>query len=537
MNTKTTSHIKNILFPCFLLSGVAGIFTGIVIFLFKAVSTYVISFSGDVYAFVRENPAYLPVLIGGALLIGLAAALLLHIEPNSKGGGIPTAVCIVRGLFEFRWLRSILMIFPSAMLTYLCGVPLGNEGPSVQMGTAAGRGAVSLFGGRFKAWDRYIMTGGACAGFAAATGAPLSGIFFAFEEAHRRFSPLLFMTSAMSVVFGMLTISILGSFTGFGVSMFDFVFSETLPLGSMWMAAVVGAVCGIAALFFTKAYRFIGQIITKKLTSIPLAVKIMAIFGIVAVVGFFSNESIGSGHHLTEELVHGHGIWYSLILFFCIRALLLIVANNAGVTGGLFLPTLAFGAILGALCADILVKTGVLLPEYYGVMVTVGMAAFMSASARTPIMAITFGAEALCGFANILPLIIGATVAFVVIEASGEVAFSDTVMEKKVKNERAGREAEIIDAYFTVKEGSFAEGHEIRDILWPPSCVIKSVRKNGTDLIHTHGLAKDDILHIHYQTYDSEYTRLRLSELLGEQDADTREKKQPGGEAHSVPEI
>lgn len=536
MKTKTKSHIKNILFPCFLLSGAAGIFTGIVIFLFKTISTYVISFSGDVYDFVRENPVYLPVLIIGAALVGLLATLLLHIEPNSKGGGIPTAVCIVRGLFEFRWLRSILMIFSSAMLTYLCGVPLGNEGPSVQMGTAAGRGALSLFGKKFKPWDRYIMTGGACAGFAAATGAPLSGIFFAFEEAHRRFSPLLFMTSATSVIFGMLTVSALDSFTGFGVSMFDFTFSEVLPLRSMWLAVIVGVVCGIAALLFTKAYNCIGYVISKKLKGIPSAVKIMVIFALVSVIGFFSSECIGSGHHLVDELVHGHGVWYTLILFFCVRALLMMLANNAGVTGGLFLPTLAFGAILGALCADIMVKCGVLLPEYYGIVVTVGMAAFMSASARTPIMAITFGAEALCGFANVLPLIIGATVAFVVIEASGEVAFSDTVMEKKVKLERSGREAEIVDAYFTVKEGSFAEGHEIRDILWPASCVVLSVRKNGADHVHSHGLAKNDVLHIHYQTYDPEYTIRKLSELLGEQDADTREKKQPGTAVHSVPE-
>ena len=537
MDTKASSHIKNILIPCFLLSGVAGIFTGIVIVLFKAISTYVITFSGDVYAFVRENPVYFPILLAGAVLVGLAASLLLHIEPNSRGGGIPTAVCIVRGLFEFRWLRSILMIFPSAMLTYLCGVPLGNEGPSVQMGTAAGRGAVSLFGDKFKSWDRYIMTGGACAGFAAATGAPLSAIFFAFEEAHRRFSPLLFMTSTMTVVFGMLTVSIIDSFTGLGISMFDFSFDASLPLGSIWTAAVVGIVCGIMALLFTKAYSFIGRFISEKLARIPLTVKLMVIFGVVAVVGFFSSECIGSGHHLTDELVHGQGVWYSLILFFCVRALLLIVANNTGVTGGLFLPTLAFGAILGALCADILVKCGVLLPEYYGIMVTVGMASFMSASARTPIMAITFGAEALCGFSNILPLIIGAAVSFIVIEAAGVVAFSDNVMEKKVKSERSGRQAEIVDAYFTVKEGSFAEGHEIKDILWPPSCVVLSVRKNGKDHVHTHGLAKDDILHIHYQTYDPEYTLRKLSELLGRQDTDTREKKQLGGEAHSVPEI
>lgn len=537
MNTKTTSHIKSTLLPCILLSGITGIFTGALIFLFKIISTMVISFSGEVYAFVREEPAYLPLLLIGAVAAGLLVTLLIHIEPNSRGGGIPTAVAIVRGFFEFRWLRSILMIFPSAMLTYLCGVPLGNEGPSVQMGTAAGRGVSSLFGKRYAAWDRYVMTGGACAGFAAATGAPLSGIFFAFEEAHRRFSPLLFMTSASTVIFGMVTVGVLSSLTGQSASMFDFSLTGTLPLHSVWTALVVGIVCGIAALVFTKAYGAVGKFIGSTLKKVPLAVKITAIFALVTLVGYFSEGSIGSGHHLTEELIHGGGVWYTLILLFCIRALLLMIANNAGVTGGLFLPTLAFGAILGALCADIMVKLGALPAEYYGIMVTVGMVSFMSASARTPIMAIAFGVEALCGFSNILPLIIGSAVSFIVIEAAGVAAFSDSVIEKKVRSERGGREVQIVDAYFTVREGSFVLGREIRDVLWPPSCVIKSVRKNGGDSVHTHGLGAGDVLHVHYQTHDPEYTARKLTELVGEQERDTREIKKPGGDDHSVPEI
>ena len=71
-----------------------------------------------------------------------------------------------------------------SLLSFLMGVPLGNEGPSVQIGTAVGRGTTRIALRKRFAWDRYSMTGGACAGFAVATGAPISGILFAVEEAH-----------------------------------------------------------------------------------------------------------------------------------------------------------------------------------------------------------------------------------------------------------------------------------------------------------------------------------------------------------------
>ena len=184
MNNKQLNYIKNILIPCILLSCVTGIFTGIVIFLFEISADWVINLSTEIYSAVRLNPQYLPLLLGGALVLGFISAYTVKLLGIAKGGGIPTAVALVRGRIEFRWLRSLFATFTSALITFFAGIPLGNEGPSVQMGTAIGRGTVKLFSSKKTAWDRYIMTGGACAGFAAATSAPVTGIFFAFEEGY-----------------------------------------------------------------------------------------------------------------------------------------------------------------------------------------------------------------------------------------------------------------------------------------------------------------------------------------------------------------
>jgi len=115
MKKEHASHINKTLIPAIGLSAFCGSATAVLIFLFKLISGKVIELSSHIFSLARADIVWLPVIVVGAALLGLLASLLLYIEPNSRGGGIPTAVAIVRGLFEFRWLRSILMIFPSAM--------------------------------------------------------------------------------------------------------------------------------------------------------------------------------------------------------------------------------------------------------------------------------------------------------------------------------------------------------------------------------------------------------------------------------------
>ena len=535
MRNNRSGYIKNLLLPCFCLSAVAGVVTAVIIFIFKIISSAVISLSGNIYGFVRANYTYLPALIIGAALVGLLAALLLRHAHDCRGGGIPTAVAALRGLVQFNWVKSIFIIPVSALLSFLCGVPLGNEGPCVQMGTAVGKGTVRLAGKKNSAWSRYIMTGGACAGFAVATGAPITGVLLAVEEAHRRFSPMLFMVASISVVFGEITMQLLGELFGVRVDMFELTVDTVLPLKYMWIPLLVGLICGICAIFFTRVYRAVRGLLHGRLAKIPFTLKVVIIFVAVAAVGFFSADSIGSGHDLTEKLLHSDGMRYILIAVLLVRALLLIFSNNVGVTGGLFIPTLTFGAIIGAVCADGLHLLGIMGEEYFAITVVVGMSAFLAASSPTPVTACVFAIEVLCVPDNVLPVAVGVTIAFLVIEIIGIEGFNETVIESKVETSRKGRSAEVFDVHLTVKPGAFVVEKEIRDILWPPTCVVLSVVKN-TEATTKVGIADGDVLHVHYRTYDAEATFAELETLVGAQDVDVGIKVHTVGDNHTVPE-
>ena len=343
------------------------------------------------------------------------------------------------------------------------------------------------------------------------------------------------MSAAMAILTSTVTTQILCDLSGIRFTMFAHSADASLPLPFLWAALIVGLLSGLFAILFTKAYHAIGILFKKKLAAISFIPKLMLVFVAVALCGFASSELIGSGHHLIDELLSGGGVWYLLLIALAVRTLMLLLSNRAGATGGLFVPSLAFGAIIGALSADALIALSLLPADHRALMVVIGMASFLSASARTPIMALTFAAEALCGFSNILPVAVGVTAAFLIIETVGIAPFNDTVIESKVEAEHRGKAPQVVDTHLTVKPGSFAVGKEVRDILWPPACVILSVGKQHTGHENA-ALEESDTLHVRYQTYDPTATAALFVAILGEQDPDPKLNSFAGDSFHHLPD-
>ena len=508
-------RIKNALLPCVLLSAITGVVAGILILLFKLTVSKVTALSEQVYHAVRQRPILLPLLLLGAILLGLIVSYILKKAKQCRGGGIPTAVASIRGLVPLRWLQSIFVLFISAMLTYLCGVPLGSEGPSVQMGTAVGKGSSDTLTKKNMAWERYLMTGGACAGFATALGAPLTGILFAVEEIHRRFSPMIFTAAATSVFTATVTQEILAGLLQVDVALFHFPKELDLPLHLLWLPIIIGGLCGLMAILFTKFYRFIRTWNAKSLKKIPLSVKVVLIFAASAILGFLCEDFIGSGHALIEKILHGHTVWYLLLAAFVIRALLMLTANCSGITGGMFIPILTFGAIVSALIAGIFSALGLVDPVYLSILIAIGMASFLAAAYRTPLAALAFTLEVLCGVGNILPVGIAIAIAYLTIEVFHIPSFNDTVIEAKTEAERAGKTALVVETELTVEPDAFAIGHEVHNILWPPTCTVLRIDKSNPNSDHL--ITEGDVLHLHYQTFDPDQTMYYLEQLLGHQ--------------------
>lgn len=536
MKTNKLVYIKNIILPCFVISGIAGFFVGVIIFLYKLLGTYVIELSGTVYSAVRERPVFLPLLLLGVGIIAVISAVILNFAPECKGGGIPGAVSILRGYISIKWKKCLSLLPITSFLTFLVGVPLGNEGPSVQLGTVGGYIASKFILHKNGAWDRYIMTGGASAGFAAATGAPISGILFAFEETHRRFSPMIFMVSSIAVVTSSAVMQVLGDLFNTEFALFSFQITEALPTKLLWVGALVGIVIGFISVLFSKLYTLIGNVNKKTLKNIPLWLKLLITFALTALLGFAYEGFIGSGHHYIEKLLCGDVVWYLIILTFSVRAILLMFANTSGASGGLFVPTLTFGALLGALNGEGLVALGWLDEKYFMIVVVISMASFLASTSKTPITALAFSVEALSGANNLLPIAMGVAFSYLIIETCGVTTFTDAVIENTIETTHENKKPVVVDTLITVKPGAFCIGKEVRDLLLIPTLTILSIRKNKIGNIkNPTTLCEGDILHIHYQTYEEAVSFDHLEDFFGKQEKNSI-LTHPISKNHHVPE-
>ncbi|MBQ3017864.1 MAG: chloride channel protein [Clostridia bacterium] len=523
------SYIINLIVPAVVFGFITGTLTALVVTVYKACAHHVIHYSQLGYEFLREHLEYLPVVLLCLLGFSCLFAYIYRKIPNIKGGGIPTSVGILRGLIVFKWIRSLIGVFFLSLFSFLVGVPLGNEGPSVQMGTTIGRGAVYTFAkGKHRAWDRYTMTGGACAGFSVATGAPISGILFAIEEAHQRISPTIMIVASSSVLFANIASHAFAQVFGVSTSIFGEIEIPQLAIKQLWIPIVVGLVLGLLGAIILKYYQLLKKFFQKALKKVPTGLKIFSIFTLTVIVGIISFSGISTGHDLILDLFENKLTIGILIFILLARTTLTIGANTNGICGGMFIPSLAIGAVISAIVGKGLLACGVS-EKYYGVILVLGMVATLSGLMKSPLTAIVFSIEALSCHENILPVIIVTLVAYFVTELFEAKSINDSAMESRIEEQNHGKEPVINQQFVKIKFGSFAVGKQVRDIFWPSNLFVLSVKKakSENEELDGHGgkeLRVGDILHVKYSTLDEETTLYELEGIVGEQ---TEEKIDP----------
>lgn len=518
---KIKNYIVGLGLPILYYGALTGILTAALVVLYKWCVVRVVEWSSIGYAYVRAHLWVLAIVLPA--LFGLAALFAWAYKkmPNLRGGGIPTSVGVLRGLLTFRWLRNLIGVFVMSLCSFLIGVPLGNEGPSVQMGVSVGGGLLAPMGKRQKGWGRYAMTGGACVGFATATGAPISGILFAVEEAHERVSPVLLMVATVSVVFGRITSECLSPLLGVSQALFHVPSTLALGIGDLWLPILIGLAFGLFATLFLKYHQYMRAFVQKTLKKVGNTYKIFAVFFLTVVLGLLSTSFVSTGHAFVESLFATRAVWWFLLAALAVRSTLTLFANVSGVTGGIFLPTIAIGVALAALLGELFIGGFGLGEEYYILILALGIVACIAGMMKMPITAIVFAVEALSCYNNILHVIVVVAVAFFITELLGAHSIGDNVLHARLEENAEGKHVTVFESFVCVQAGAFAVGKQIRDILWPANMFVLSVahpsNEAKADGLGSKVLRAGDVLHIRYSTYDKQRTEKELFDLVGQQ--------------------
>ncbi len=521
------SYFANVILPVFVYGAFTGVLVGTIVYFFKWVAEWLCEKSVEIYHAAQSNPWIAVAVIAGAAALAVVAYFVQKWSPETAGGGIPRAEGVLRGLLTFKWLRTAIAIVVNSWISFFAGLPLGSEGPSVLLGTAIGGGTCRLPLSH-NSWNRYIMTGGACAGFAVATSAPVTGILFALEEAHKRFTPMIFLMAMSSVLFGVAASNLWGLLMGqpqsalFNVAQYMGAFS----MRDIWIPLVLGVAVAIVACGYNLFVFVIGKAYATKLRAIPQWVRLIVVFvltaviGLITVGGFNGTDALYGGGALVGKLSARSISWQIILALLVIRFVTIAFSTGSGATGGVFIPMLSIGALLGALLAEAFVAMG-MSADLYATVVIITMSSFMGACTRAPLTALVFTVECTWSFSNLFYVAITVFISYFLCEIVKVEPLYDVLLERMTDKQNEGKQHVILRLTCVVQQGAFAVGKAVRDILWPSNTKVsqiiaadnvKRLDDDGERKIHV-----GDKVSIITQTYDEQATQNELAEILGKQ--------------------
>lgn len=275
---------------------------------------------------------------------------------GAQGSGIPQVIAATRLAHQGKpvnKLVSLRLAFAKIGLGTLAltgGFSAGREGPSVQVAAS-----IMHFFHRYLPNARIIrpedlILAGGAAGIAAAFNTPLAGVVFAVEELGRkletRTSGVLLSTIILS---GMVAIALQGNYNYFGhFDVQEANFDIVLPI------LAIGIGCGVMGGLFSRMllwpqrYRSFVVWEWRRLHPVWFA---GGCGMIVAILGWLSGGmSFGSGYGITSQIIVSDvGLpWHAPIT----RFLATVVTYFSGIPGGIFAPSLAVGAAVGANVAE-----------------------------------------------------------------------------------------------------------------------------------------------------------------------------------------
>lgn len=521
---KYKEYLSNVL-PCIGVGLLCGAITGAVVFLFKVAAGRIEHLSRWLYTSAKHSWLYIVAVFAVLIVAALVMALIHKWAPESKGGGIPRSEGVLRGRLAFRWFPTLVGTVVGSFISFFCALPLGSEGPAVLIGTALG-GMCGCIAGNRSAWGRYVMTGGAGAGFAIATGAPFAGILFALEEIHKRFTPMLVLTVSASVMSATYCNGLLCAAFGVDGRLFavgdmpDFALAD---IGFLLLLAIVVSAAVALFDFATDAFSRVTKYFSKLLSA---PVKLVIMFVITGIVALVFTDAVYSGHDLLHEAAEGHQALLYLAALLVVRMLLMVLVTDSGATGGIFISTLAIGSLFGAITGQLLVAIG-MPAELYTPVVLLGMCAFIGGTLRAPLTATVLFVELTGQFTNLFYVIVVVFVVNIITELLNQTAFYDRALEDMEHAQNGGKQPVIAHFKMTVSPGAFVVGKAIRDVMWPSSSVVISITR-----AHEHHQDMDndgekklyvgDTLVLRARYYDEEKIRGLLQGLVGTHHAITK---------------
>jgi len=463
---------------------VEGIITGFLVGLIIAILRYILEKTNilviTVYKILHTNPYLLTAWIIFLSLIGLLLGIIVKKEPMISGSGIPQVEGMIIGYIKVNWLRVLLLKLIGTILAIGAGLSLGREGPCVQIGSSIGQGISRLFG-RFRVEEKYLITCGASAGLAAAFNAPLAGVIFALEELHKNFSPLVLISAMVS---SLTSTFVAGKLLGIK-PIFNFKNLAVMPLNNYLYLILLGIIIGLCGIVFNKTLLKTQDIYN--MLKIKSYMKPILPLVISVAVGLWVPMAIGGGEGLVDTLSKNSFSLKFLILLLIVKFLFTMVSYGSGVPGGIFMPLLIIGSLIGNIYGTVIINIMHLNPIYIKDFIVFAMAGYFAAIVRAPITGSLLVTEMTGSFSHLLALSTVSITAYLSSDLFSNMPIYESLLErlpikKKQKSITANKKRKTIFE-MPVCVGSSLDGKKLKDISLPQNCLLVGIKRGTYELI------------------------------------------------------
>lgn len=403
-----------------ILSGIIGVFSGLAAVVLVELVHAIQRFLTD--DFYTEYANFMYIIYP---LIGISAAYLVgrYFLNDIGGHGIPDVLFnISKNQSLIPRVKTYSRVITSA-LTVGFGGSVGLEAPMVVTGSAIGSNVGSLM--HLNAKKRTLLIGcGAAGAISAIFGAPIGAVIFAIEVILMEISTASFIPLLIASVTGSLTSMILIG----DESLFNFDLKDTFLAAHMPYYLLLGILCGLVSLYFSKMVRSTEKIM-KDLNSQPMRILYGGAF--LGFIVFFFPPIYGEGYSTLNLLIEGNSDqildkspFFSIIdnpLFILVflgfiillKPIATAITIGAGGSGGIFAPSLYVGGILGFVFAYAKNMMGFHIPLPLAHFTLVAMCGLMSGVQHAPLSAIFLIAEITGGYELFVPLMFVSAISYI----------------------------------------------------------------------------------------------------------------------------
>ena len=196
------------------------------------------------------------------------------------------------------------------------------------------------------------------------------------------------------------------------------------------MYAILGLVCAGASTFYVRIFYKTKELFDSR-RSVPKFVRPAIGGALVGLIALLLAQVLGTGYGWLQFALYGHApiaavndlsnttaiLLLSLLGLVIAKILATSLTIGSGGSAGVFGPSIVIGGFIGALVGLIFHFFGLFLWVDISATTVVGMIAFFSAAAKTPISSIIMGSEMTGGYTLLAPIMLATVIAYV---ASGQ---------------------------------------------------------------------------------------------------------------------